>query len=88
MESIERCKIRLEHENEFGDVYKMEIIEEIHDPYESIINKFGRSFNVFLKQCGYEYFDKDTLLMQSITYEESEILSDFLAQYRAENRGE
>ena len=88
MESIERCKIRLEHEDEFGDVYTMEIIEAIGSPFDPIIEKFGRILNLFLKQCGYEYFDKDTLLMQSITYEESEILSDFLAQYRAENKGE
>ena len=88
IESIERCRIRLEHENEFGDVYTMEISEEIYEPRETPIDKFGRGLNLFLKQCGYEYFNKDTLLMESVTDEESEVLRNFLADYRAESGGE
>lgn len=49
-------------------------------------DEFAREVNIFLRQCGYPSYNKDTVFLKSITDEELEELEDYLETIR--NKGE
>lgn len=72
--------------DEFGHVYtqgsNVEVFTELGDNDITVI---GRQLNCFLKQCGF-YRPNDYILMNSVTEDEEEILSDYLNNLRSEDK--
>lgn len=72
--------------DEFDHVYtqssNVEVFTELGDNDVTVI---GRQLNCFLKQCGF-YRPNDYILMDSITEDEEEILSDYLNNLRSEDK--
>lgn len=72
--------------DEFGHVYtqnsSVEVFTELGDNDITVI---GRQLNCFLKQCGF-YRPNDYILMDSITEDEAEILSDYLIDLRSNDK--
>lgn len=65
--------------DEFGNEYRSESSENVFD--ESDLDFIGRQLNTFLSQCGYHRANP-TIFMESITYEEYDMLESFLKNYR------
>ena len=65
--------------DEFGNEYRSESTEDLYD--ESDLDFIGRQLNAFLSQCGYHRANS-TIFMESITYEEYDMLESFLKRYR------
>lgn len=65
--------------DEFGNEYRSESTEDLYD--ESDLDFIGRQLNTFLSQCGYVR-KNPTIFMESITYEECDMLESFLKRYR------
>ena len=65
--------------DEFGNEYRSESTESVFD--ESDLDFIGRQLNTFLSQCGY-YRANPMIFMESITYEECDMLESFLKRYR------
>lgn len=73
-------------EDEFGHNYtqssNVEVFTELGDNDITVI---GRQLNCFLKQCGF-YRPNDYILMDSITEDEEELLSDHLNDLRSDDK--
>lgn len=61
--------------------FSSESCVEIMEDFETDYSFIGRQMNMFLKQCGY-FREGEYILMDSLTEEEYDILSDYLAKIR------
>lgn len=81
-------RIRFEFQDEFGDTHIMETMESEDGVYNHTLQKFGEMLNVFMRQIGFYGFDKDMILMESITAEEEDLLIDYLHELRSKGEEE
>lgn len=78
-----RIAIRLYFRNEFGSEYEISQTANTYpDLGEDEISILARTINLFLRHIGYTGFDKDMVLLESITEEEYEMLQDYLFELR------
>lgn len=86
MQDEGKITIKFEFTNEFGDHYSQESkLTVFSDLGEKEIDCIGEQLNIFLKQIGY-IRKNDLIFMEDVTDEEYEALSDFLDDYRADNK--
>lgn len=64
--------------NEYNDTCLTKTVYEDEDSKAEI----GKIFHNFLKAHGYSFFNRNTILMESLTDEEAELLSDYLIELR------
>lgn len=83
VEKDTRIAIKLYFRNEFGSEYEMsETADTYPDLGEDTISMLARTINLFLRHIGYSVFDKDMVLLESITEDEYEILQSYLFELR------
>lgn len=83
VEKDTRIAIKLYFRNEFGSEYEMSKTADTYpDLGEDTISMLARTINLFLRHIGYSVFDKDMVLLESITEEEYEILQSYLFELR------
>lgn len=61
--------------------FSSESCVEIMEDFETDYSFIGKQLNAFLKQCGY-FRDGEYMLMNSLTEDEYEQLSDYLTELR------
>ena len=81
--SSKNITIKLEVTNEHAETFKMEeTIQLFPDLGCDLVQAFGEMANLFLRQIGYATFNKDCILMESVTEDEAEMLYDYLQDIR------
>lgn len=88
----ERVRVRIEMEEL---PYNHKVVTEVEEAlYPDLgcdaIETLGKVINAFLKTCGYPNYDKDRVMLVSMTDEEHEQLEDYLWDLRnkKEEKGE
>lgn len=82
-EKDSRIAIKLYFRNEFGSEYEISKTANTYPDYgDDEISMLARTINLFLRHIGYECFDKDMVLLESITEEEYDMLQDYLFELR------
>lgn len=80
-------RIELRVTDELNNSYSMDNEVGLYpDLGNDFLDEFAREVNIFLRQCGYPSYNKDTVFLKSITDEELEELEDYLETIR--NKGE
>ena len=82
---MKKAMLSLEYITEFGDRTKLEtsLLETEPD-----LNQMEVIINGFLKACTFPDFNKDRVVLVSVTDEEADALEDFLKDYRANYKGD
>lgn len=82
MQEDNKITIKFELTNEFGGHYIQESHFEVFSSLgDSELDCIGEQFNIFLKQVGY-IRKNDYMLMEDLTEEEVEALSNYLNEIR------
>lgn len=83
-----KIKIGFSYEDEFGNTYEASSDIEIFKSLgETNLDIIGERFNVFLKQIGFVRHN-DNILMEDLTDDELELLSDYLDELRSKSEDE
>lgn len=77
-----RISIKLEVVNEFNSKHAIVCEMDYDENFANVYNLMGIQVNNLMKVMGFLFFDKDTILMESVTYEEAELLSEYLDKLR------
>lgn len=78
-----RIAIKLYFRNEFGSEHEISKTANTYPDYgDDEISMLARTINLFLRHIGYECFDKDMVLLESITEDEYDMLQDYLFELR------
>ena len=82
---MKKAMLSLEYITEFGDRTRLEtsLLETEPD-----LNQMEVIINGFLKACTFPGFNKNRVLLTSMSDKEAEALMDFLIDYRANHKGE
>lgn len=82
-ENKNKLTIEFSLTDEFGNHYHASSCCGVYrDLFETDLDVIGEQLNVFLKQCGYVRYH-DRMLMEDLTDEEHDALSDYLLELRA-----
>lgn len=84
---MNKIHIKYEFTDEIGNSFNSESNINLNE-YDSVLMELSSSFNTFLQQIGFTYFDKEYILMKSLDEKEYEILEDYLEQVRTESKTE
>lgn len=76
-----KISIKFEHTDEYGNFFSAESRVEPFDEY-GVLGELGQAFNIFLRQAGYTFFDKNYILMKSLDEDEYNALELYLDEYR------
>ena len=78
-----KVTIKFEVENEFGNVYKQSsFVELFPDLGNTFCDELGRKLNTFMSQMGYPSFNKDLVLIESVTEDEADAILSLLNDMR------
>lgn len=81
-ENDNMIKVRFELTDEVGNHFTQESQFEVFQSMgETAVDCIGAKLNVFLKQAGY-YRKNDNILMEDLTDEEYDAVSEFLRSFR------
>ena len=73
--------------DELGNTYSATSTEHLMEGFETALDVMCREFDTFLRQCGY-YRSGTTVLTDSLTDEEFDMLHEYLTEYRNTEKAE
>lgn len=78
--------LKLYYRNEYGSEYEIsKTAEPFPDFGEDTMMMFAQVINLFLKHIGFLAFDKDYVVLESVTQEEYDAIVDYLYELRKDD---